>query len=209
MPDEETVDLDEVCVAAISRLNSSVTDIAKLLKEARFDLHCISDVARLVLSVPDNLQTDSFNVFYHHLQKPVDRCQNTSGERVPRSFVFKMYSIFGLRNLGCSYFNRGSEHKQRFHQMLATSSEVHEGILRRTSLSTLRSLGYRSFPVGSICISGGSEERRRNSSCSRHLERARGARRHRHLLQFSPVNMYTKGSQVREMDRLLIGQLRQ
>ncbi len=58
-----------------------------------------------------HLQTDCFNVYYYHLQKPIDRrrCENGS------SLGYILVSLLGIVHLAdhCSYFGRGQAHKQK------------------------------------------------------------------------------------------------
>jgi len=84
---------------------------AELVKAALIDIGSLSRLTSVVKTAPDHLQTDCFNVYYYHLQKPIDRrrCENGS------SLGYILVSVLGIVHLAdhCSYFGRGQAHKQR------------------------------------------------------------------------------------------------
>ncbi|KLO07683.1 hypothetical protein SCHPADRAFT_1001478 [Schizopora paradoxa] len=94
----------------------SSSEATKLIRAARVDL---KSLARLIdglkggsvaLATSDNLRTDCFEVFHHHLRKPVE---DAKGDEI--AFVKPIFfSLFGLTRLGSRYFNSDAIHRQRF-----------------------------------------------------------------------------------------------
>ncbi len=63
-----------------------------------------------VHSLSDKMQTEYFDVLYHHLQKPVEDHSCKDEE----SFLWTLWSLRGVTELGCPYFERDAAHKHRF-----------------------------------------------------------------------------------------------
>lgn len=82
----------------------------QVIKAARTDLSSLFRVSAMVHALPDNLQTDCFTAFYHHLQKPIEQqlCETDD----PYSWILE--ALLGVKKLGTTYFARSAVNKQRF-----------------------------------------------------------------------------------------------
>lgn len=87
-------------------------NVTQIIKAARVDLKSLFRLVAAFKSVAtsDRLRTDCFNVFHHHLQKPVelDKCDNASWIK----YIFS--SLGGICRLGRDYFNIDATHRQRY-----------------------------------------------------------------------------------------------
>jgi len=77
----------------------SNSEAAKLIKAAKTDLSSLLRVTSFAHSVSDKLQTECYDVFYHHLQNPEERHRRKDEMSFDGHWI--LGSLMGIKDLGC------------------------------------------------------------------------------------------------------------
>jgi len=102
----------------MTRPNLALRDVVKALKSARTCLESLSDLSCNLPSLPERYHTTAFDIFLHHLRKPVE-------QRLLHAFRFV---LTGIGALGNKYFSRqGSHLRQCWPEVIKWGKAICEG----------------------------------------------------------------------------------